>query len=203
MQDASRDKSDKRTARDGAEAGGQPRSAPADWAALMARVAQGDRAAFAEVFRHFAPRVKAYLVKSGAVPALAEDCMQDVMATVWRKAAQFDPARASLAAWIFTIARNRRIDLLRRERRPEAEDLAWGPEAAPEAAEALALQQDAARLARALSDLPEAQRQVIVQAYFGDLSHAQIAARTGLPLGTIKSRTKLALDRLRHAMGRE
>ncbi|APX91052.1 RNA polymerase subunit sigma [Brevirhabdus pacifica] len=169
----------------------------------MARVARGDRAAFAEVFRHFAPRVKAYLVKSGAVPALAEDCMQDVMATVWRKAAQFDPARASLAAWIFTIARNRRIDLLRRERRPEAEDLAWGPQAAPEAAEALALQQDAARLARALSDLPEAQRQVIVQAYFGDLSHAQIAARTGLPLGTIKSRTKLALDRLRHAMGRE
>lgn len=203
MQDASRDKSDKRAARDGAEAGGQPRSAPADWAALMARVAQGDRAAFAEVFRHFAPRVKAYLVKSGAAPALAEDCMQDVMATVWRKAAQFDPARASLAAWIFTIARNRRIDLLRRERRPEAEDLAWGPEAAPEAAEALALQQDAVRLARALSDLPEAQRQVIVQAYFGDLSHAQIAARTGLPLGTIKSRTKLALDRLRHAMGRE
>ncbi|PJJ85617.1 RNA polymerase sigma-70 factor (ECF subfamily) [Brevirhabdus pacifica] len=203
MQDASRDKSDKRTARDGAAAGGQPRSAPADWAALMARVARGDRAAFAEVFRHFAPRVKAYLVKSGAVPALAEDCMQDVMATVWRKAAQFDPARASLAAWIFTIARNRRIDLLRRERRPEAEDLAWGPQAAPEAAEALALQQDAARLARALSDLPEAQRQVIVQAYFGDLSHAQIAARTGLPLGTIKSRTKLALDRLRHAMGRE
>lgn len=172
-----------------------------DWAGLMARVAtHGDRAAFATVFRHYAPRVKAYLMKSGASAALAEDCMQDVMATVWRKADLFDPARASLAAWVFTIARNRRIDLLRRERRPEAEDLPWGPQPEPDAVEALGLQQDSARLTQALRRLPAPQRQVIIEAYFGDLSHAQIADRTGLPLGTIKSRIKLALERLRHAM---
>jgi len=172
-----------------------------DWAGLMARVASHrDRAAFAVVFRHYAPRVKAYLIKSGASAALAEDCMQDVMATVWRKADLFDPARASLAAWVFTIARNRRIDLLRRERRPEAQDLPWGPQPEPDAVEALGLQQDSARLTQALRRLPAPQRQVIIEAYFGDLSHAQIADRTGLPLGTIKSRIKLALERLRHAM---
>ncbi|QXT41327.1 sigma-70 family RNA polymerase sigma factor [Gymnodinialimonas ceratoperidinii] len=167
----------------------------------MAAIAQNqDQAAFAELFRHFAPRVKAFLMKSGADASLAEDCMQDVMATLWRKAHMYDPARASVATWIFTIARNRRIDLLRRAARPEPEDLPWGPEAPPEQAEALALQQDTERLAAALAKLPEKQRSLVQRAYFGDLSHAEISLETGLPLGTIKSRIRLALDRLRHAM---
>lgn len=173
----------------------------ADWTAEMLRVRdQRDATAFAGIFRHFAPRVKAFLLKSGAGSTLAEECTQEVMATVWHKAALFDPARASLATWIFTIARNRRIDALRKARRPEPEDLFWGPDSEPDQAEALALQQDSERLGLALRQLPDAQRKLIERAYYGDLSHSEIAAETGLPLGTIKSRIRLALDRLRHEM---
>lgn len=172
-----------------------------EWVRAMLRVARHqDEAAFAALFAHFAPRVKAFLIKSGSAPALAEDCAQDVMATVWRKAGQFDPTRASVATWVFTIARNRRIDLLRKARRPEPEELPWGPEPEPDQADAMALQQETAQLGEALKTLPPAQRELIEKAYFGDLSHGEIAGITGLPLGTIKSRIRLALDKLRQAM---
>ncbi len=171
------------------------------WVEQMTRVAQDkDRNAFAELFGHFAPRVKGFLMKSGADATLAEECAQEVMATVWMKAHLFDPARASVATWIFTVARNRRIDILRREKRPEPEDLPWGPEAEPEQADVLALQQESEILGQALLGLPAEQRELIEKAYFGDLSHSEIANQTGLPLGTIKSRIRLALERLRHAM---
>ena len=155
---------------------------------------------FARVFEHFAPRVKAYLMKTGSTPDVAEEVAQDVMATIWRKAALFDPAKASVSTWIFTIARNRRIDLIRRARRPEPEDLPWGPEAEPEQEEVLVLQEETERLGAALRTLPEKQRRLVERAYFADLSHSQIAEETGLPLGTIKSRIRLALDRLRREM---
>lgn len=173
----------------------------AKWIEAMLKVRdQRDTQAFAAVFRHFAPRVKAFLMKSGADGALAEECMQDVMATLWQKAHLYDPGRASLATWVFTIARNRRIDIIRRARRPEPEDLSWGPQAEPDQSDALALQQDSERLGAALSHLPPTQRDLIERAYYGELSHSEIAAATGLPLGTIKSRIRLALDRLRHDM---
>ena len=159
-----------------------------------------DKEAFAELFSHFAPRVKSFLMKSGASHDVAEECAQDVMATLWRKAHMFDPAKASVSTWIFTIARNRRIDMLRKQRRPEPEDLPWGPEAEPDQADAMALQEETDQLGQALAQLPEKQRTLIEKAYFGDLSHSEIAAETGLPLGTIKSRIRLALERLRHAM---
>ena len=159
-----------------------------------------DRQAFAELFGYFAPRVKSFLMKSGASPDLAEECTQEVMATLWNKAHMFDPTKASVSTWIFTIARNRKIDILRKQRRPEPEDLTWGPEAEPDQADALGLQQETEQLGQALATLPAEQRQLIERAYFGELSHSQIAAETGLPLGTIKSRIRLALDRLRHAM---
>jgi RNA polymerase sigma-70 factor (ECF subfamily) len=172
-----------------------------DWAALLMAVRdRADTAAFAQLFRHFAPRVKAFLRKSGAGEALAEECAQDVMATLWQKAHLFDPARASVATWVFTIARNRRIDALRKARRPEPEDLPWGPEAEPDQADAFEMQQESRRLGEALAQLPDKQRILIERAYFGDLSHSEIAAETGLPLGTIKSRIRLALERLRHQM---
>jgi RNA polymerase sigma-70 factor (ECF subfamily) len=139
-------------------------------------------------------------MKSGADAALAEECMQDVMATLWHKAHLYDPSRAAVSTWIFTIARNRKIDLLRRYARPEPEDLPWGPEDAPDQADVLALQQETTKLAEAIRMLPEKQRVLIERAYFGDLTHSEIAAETGLPLGTIKSRIRLALERLRHAM---
>ena len=173
-----------------------------DWVALMELVRdEQDRAAFARLFRHFAPRVKAFLMKSGAAESLAEECTQDVMATLWTKAQMFDPSRASVSTWIFTIARNKKIDALRKMRRPEPEDLPWGPEAEPDQADVLALREESDKLVQALKDLPEKQRELIERAYFGDLSHSEIAEVTGLPLGTIKSRIRLALDRLRHAMG--
>jgi len=172
-----------------------------DWSALMCRVRNDqDKVAFAALFRHFAPRLKGYLMKSGASAALAEECAQDVMATLWQKAHLFDASRASVATWVFTIARNRRIDALRRDRRPEPEALDWGPETEPDQADLYELAQESNRLGAALAELPEKQRKLIERAYYGDLSHSEIAAETGLPLGTIKSRIRLALDRLRHQM---
>lgn len=173
----------------------------ADWAGLMIRVRDHqDRAAFAALFRHFAPRVKAFLMKSGAGAALAEECAQDVMAVLWQKAHLFDPARASVATWVFTIARNKRIDALRKDRRADPEELDWGPEPEPDQAEVMEAQQETERLGRALASLPEKQRALIERAFYGDLSHSEIAAETGLPLGTIKSRIRLALDKLRQQM---
>lgn len=173
----------------------------AHWVAMVHAIAEKqDKSAFAELFRHFAPRVKAFLMKNGADESLAEECMQDVMTTLWRKAQMYDPARASVATWIFTVARNRKIDLLRKYARPEPEELPWGPEPEPEAAEVIILAQESSKLAAALKALPDKQRKLIERAYFGDMTHSEIAAETGLPLGTIKSRLRLALDRLRHNM---
>ena len=159
-----------------------------------------DQKAFAELFGYFAPRVKAFLMKSGASPSMAEECTQEVMVTLWHKAHLFDPSRASVATWIFTIARNKRIDALRKQRRPEPEDLQWGPESEPEASDILVLQQEANLITQAMSALPSQQRDLIKKAYFGDLSHSEIAVETGLPLGTIKSRLRLALSKLRKTM---
>lgn len=171
------------------------------WVGHMNRIRDDkDRQAFAELFGHFAPRVKGFLMKSGADATLAEECAQEVMATVWLKAHMFDSSRASVATWIFTVARNRKIDILRKEKRPDPEELPWGPEAEPEQADVIALQQESEILGNALRDLPAAQRELIEKAYYGELTHVEIAEQTGLPLGTIKSRIRLALERLRHAM---
>jgi len=182
-------------------ANGQEMGVGPDFAGLMLAVRdKADRAAYGVVFSHFGPRVKAFLMKSGSDAALAEELAQDVMVTVWHKSAQFDPARASVSTWIFTIARNRRIDYFRRARRPEPEDLDWGASEEPDAADIYQTAEETRRLGAALSTLPEPQRALIERAYFGDLSHSEIAAQTGLPLGTIKSRIRLALERLRQNM---
>jgi len=171
------------------------------WTECISRIRDlQDEAAFAELFDHFAPRIKAFLMRSGGDVTMAEECAQDVMATLWQKAHLFDPSRASVATWIFTIARNRKIDALRKSRRPEPEDVLWGPDNEPDQADILALQQESDQLALAIAELPEKQKTLIEAAYFSDLSHSEIAEQTGLPLGTIKSRIRLALERLRHAM---
>ena len=140
-----------------------------DWTRALLRVRDGrDREAFARLFRHFAPRIKAFLRRGGMGDAQAEDCVQDVMATLWHKAHLYDPTRATVATWVFTIARNRRIDMLRRVR-PEPEDLPWGPEPEPDQADALALRQEAERLGVAIAQLPDAQRSLIERAFFGDV----------------------------------
>jgi RNA polymerase sigma factor (sigma-70 family) len=171
------------------------------WVVHVQRIRDnGDKKAFAELYEHFAPRVKGFLINSGADNSMAEECAQEVMVTLWHKAHLFDPSRASVATWIFTIARNRKIDILRKQRRPEPEDLTWGPSEEPDQADVMALQQETEILSNALTSLPSAQRELIEQAYFGDMTHSEIAKKTGLPLGTIKSRIRLALERLRQTM---
>lgn len=172
-------------------------------AALLARVAdQRDRTAFAGLFEHFAPRLKAYLMRLGAESGAAEELAQEAMIMVWRKAETFDPRQAGVSTWVFRIARNKRIDALRRERRPEfdPEDPALVPDAPEEADKAVERGQAESRLRRALATLPEEQAEVVRLAYFEDLAHGAVADATGLPLGTVKSRLRLAMARLRSAM---
>jgi RNA polymerase sigma-70 factor (ECF subfamily) len=170
---------------------------------LIARIARRrDRDAFVALFGDFAPRVKAYLQRLGADDASADELVQEVMLTVWRRAASFNPALAGVATWVFTIARNKRIDRLRRERRPEieADDPALAPEPIVGADRAVEAAETGARLRRALASLPPEQRALLAMAFFDDKSHRAIAAETRLPLGTVKSRIRLALGRLRAAL---
>lgn len=157
-----------------------------------------DRAAFADLFDHFAPRLKGFIMRSGTGSGQAEEIVQDVMLTVWRKADQFDPERAQVSAWIYQITRNRQIDMIRKEKRPLPEELGEDPSSEPDASQILAVEQEAGHLKKALSQLNPDQREVIEKAYLGELTHQEISTQTGLPLGTIKSRIRLALDRLRH-----
>lgn len=159
-----------------------------------------DRAAFAELFDHFAPRLKGFMMRSGVGSGQAEEIVQEVMLTVWRKAEQFDPNRAQVSTWIYQIARNRKIDVIRKENRPVPEELAEDPANEPDAGQILAVEQEASQLRQALSRLKPDQREMIERAYMGDLSHQQISAQTGVPLGTIKSRIRLGLERLRHEL---
>jgi RNA polymerase sigma-70 factor, ECF subfamily len=175
-------------------------------AQLIAAVGDSrDREAFAELFAYFAPRIKGYLMKSGAAAGQAEDLAQEAMIMVWRRAATYDPAKAAAVTWVFTIARNKRIDALRREKRPDVDpqDPALAPAPLPEADQALARAQQAEQLARAVAELPREQAELVKMAYFEDKAHGQIAAETKLPLGTVKSRLRLALARLRRTMAED
>jgi len=176
---------------------------PPDHAALLGRISLGqDRQAFAELFLFFAPRIKSMMMKSGADAALAEDIAQDVFSSVWRKAHLYRPDRGTAAAWIFTIARNRRIDKLRRQSAQPYLDVDEIELAAddPDAETALAARDDAKRVACAMAELPPEQRDVIQLAYIEDLAQGEIARRLDLPLGTVKSRMRLAYGKLRLAL---
>lgn len=173
---------------------------PNDHRALMARIAgDKDRNAFAALFGHFGPRVKAYLMRSGSNAESAEELAQEAMMTVWRRAESFDPAQASVATWIFTIARNKRIDVYRRSNRPEfdPEDPALSPQAEPEPDEVMGAAQTAAAIQTAVRTLPKEQAEMLHMAFFQDKAHSEIAEETGLPLGTVKSRLRLAIARMR------
>lgn len=170
---------------------------------LIIAVAQrADREAFALLFEYFAPRVKSYMLRLGAAPEAAEELSQEAMLTVWRKAALFDPARAGASTWIFAIARNRRIDAIRRERRPRIEDDPTDePLPEPAADTVVAAVERDARLKSAMATLPRDQAEVVRQSFFQDKPHSEIARDLNLPLGTVKSRLRLALTRLRGLVG--
>lgn len=166
---------------------------------IEAIAARGDRAAFATLFAHYAPRVKGYLARLGLEPGRADDLAQEVMVAVWRKADTFDRRKANASTWIFRIARNRRIDLFRREKTAalDASDPQLSPEPLPLPDAGLDAAQREAQVAAALADLPAEQQAMVRAAFYEDLSHSEIAERFGLALGTVKSRLRLAFEKLR------
>lgn len=166
--------------------------------------ARQDRAAFKALFEYYAPRLKSYLLKQGAADAQAEEIVQNTFVTIWEKAAKFDPRKAAASTWIFTIARNRRIDALRREKYIEIDSdnpalqLASGD--APD--DAYVDNITAEKLRAALNDLPPEQARLLRMAFFEDKTHQAISDETRIPLGTVKSRLRLAIDKLRGIMGK-
>jgi RNA polymerase sigma-70 factor (ECF subfamily) len=167
---------------------------------LIARIATDrDRVAFESLFLYFGPRIKALMLRAGSDHALAEDLVQDVMTTVWRKVDLYAPERGTVSAWVFTIARNARIDRLRRGSSRPYEDVEAIEIAAedPDAEEAVLANQRAELVAEALAELPENQRRIIEMAYVDEIPQTQIAEMLLLPLGTVKSRMRLAYAKLR------
>ncbi len=170
---------------------------------LLRRVAErADPAAFRELYETFGPRVKAYMMRKGADAGTAEDLAQETLLTVWRKAALYADDKGSMTTWVFAIARNLRIDRLRREvpwqELPEWRLAEPSDEARPD--EAFAEKQRQLRVQAALAELPQDQREVVALAYVEGLSHSEIAARMGLPLGTVKSRMRIAYQKVRVAL---
>ena len=173
---------------------------------LMRAVAtQRDRPAFALLFKHFAPRLKTYLVRGGSSESEAEDFAQEAMVSVWRKAASFDPERAQVSTWIFTIARNLRIDRQRRGAHgqevsdDEALDAAVDTSPAPD--ERLATLRRDSDIHHALAQLTPEQALIVRLSFFDEHPHARIASELQIPLGTVKSRIRLAVTHLRRLLG--
>jgi RNA polymerase sigma-70 factor (ECF subfamily) len=181
---------------------------PDELAGLLTAIARhGDRAAFAALFRALAPRIKGFLMRAGADAGVAEDLTQETLVLVWRKAAAFDARRAGVTTWVFTIARNLWIDQCRRALQPGAQQqraawLADLPEAATlgDGEEPLIGEQRRQRVRAVLSSLPPEQAEAVRLAYFSDVTHERIAAKLGIPLGTVKSRIRLAIAALRQRL---
>jgi len=176
--------------------------ATVEWAELIGRVAaHGDRDAFKLLFEHFAPRVKGLLMKIGTDADTAEEIAQSTLLAVWRKAAQFDPSSGGAAAWIFTIARNLRIDAARRAVRQARADQPGLIDDADEIVDSpeilMTRGEDVSRVAAALLRLSEEQSRVVRMSFIEERPHAEIAESLGIPLGTVKSRIRLAMSRLR------
>jgi RNA polymerase sigma-70 factor (ECF subfamily) len=181
-------------------------ASPDDFADLVAAVAtKRDRYAFARLFDFFAPRIYAYLLRLRLDPGVADELTQDVMTTLWQKAELFDRSKSSVGTWLFRIARNRRIDLLRRDREDTVADARPHdtPDPSPAPDDSLDMSQREESIRAALRLLPREQLDLVRLAFFEGLSHGEIAAQTGLPLGTVKSRLRLAFTRLRRALEQE
>lgn len=192
---------------------GDPRAALAtdEMSELIARIAENrDRDAFQALFRYYGPRVKGLLLRKGADPDVAEDLMQETMISIWNKAALYHPGRGSASTWVFTIARNLRIDRLRKESSRHFEDIdemeigqddvTEGGSPAVAQDDHVIARQEGERVAEALADLPAEQADVLRLAFVEDLSQSEIAEQLGLPLGTVKSRMRLAYRKLKLAL---
>jgi RNA polymerase sigma-70 factor (ECF subfamily) len=177
------------------------------WASLIGAVAtRQDRSAFATLFEHFAPLIKTYMRRSGVDDANADELAQETLLMVWRKAALFDPSTVGAAAWIFTIARNLRIDALRRGRRAGADeahdvDTEFQVDEAPGPDSRAASAQAETRVRAMLAELSQEQRCVLELSFYEEKAHGEIARLLKIPLGTVKSRSRLAMNRLRNLLG--
>jgi RNA polymerase sigma-70 factor (ECF subfamily) len=177
---------------------------PGEMSALLVDVATTrDKQKFARLFEYYAPRMKTYLMRQGVDGGMAEELAQEAMLIVWRKADSFDPAKASAATWIYTIVRNLRIDALRKQRRPEfdVDDPSFVPDPPPRPDDVMVSDQLERKVKAALSQLPEEQAVVVRLSFFEDKPHGEIAEALSLPLGTVKSRLRLAMRRLQPLLG--
>jgi RNA polymerase sigma-70 factor, ECF subfamily len=183
----------------------RPGESEASDADLLVAVARQDREAFTALFDRYAVRVKAFMMRSGASVHDADEIAQEVMVSVWRRAATFDPTRAAASTWIYAIARNRRIDMIRRFNRPapDPEDPMFQPDPEPDGMAAVSQSEREERVRTSLAALPEDQRSALVLSFYDGLSHGEIAERLTLPLGTVKSRIRLAFRHLRGALGED
>jgi len=175
-----------------------------EWASTLLKIARDrDRQAFAAAFRHFAPQIKSYGLSTAGMAGLqafADELVQETMLKVWRNAAKFDPAKASATTWVFTIARNARIDLIRRGAKHRADidsDDLWLESDEGEPCDQLEQKRNAAAVRAAISKLPIEQAQIIGKVYLEGKSHSEVAAELALPLGTVKSRVRLALSKMK------
>jgi RNA polymerase sigma-70 factor, ECF subfamily len=166
---------------------------------VLAIAKEGDRQAFALLFKYFAPRLKTFLMRSGTAATAAEEIAQETLLTLWRKASYFDPVRAGSKTWIFTIARNIRIDRQRAFRRPAVAETDPSEVAEPPLtgeAIVMAAEQEA-RVQKALGALSAEQALIVRLSFFHEKPQSEIARELGIPLGTVKSRMRLAMNRLR------
>ncbi len=171
-----------------------------NWDVMLVRVGRDrDKAAFAALFEYFAPRIKSFLLRLGTDMSLCEEIAQEAMIMVWRRAETYNPSQSGASTWIFTIARNKRIDRLRRENRPlpDLADPAFAPEPVETGEKTIFRQHEEEKIRHALKNLTDEQAKMIFSAYYEEKSHREIADESGVPLGTVKSRIRLALNRLR------
>ena len=176
---------------------------PSDAELILAIAGKRDKMAFRALFDRYAGRIKGVMIRGGADPDEADEAAQEAMLAIWRKAETFDPVRAPAGAWIFAIARNRRIDMIRRNKRPQPDpnDPLFVPDPPAPAETLMAASTRDARVREALRDLTDDQRLAVHLAFFEGLSHTEVAARMESPVGTVKSRLRLAVGRLRDALG--
>lgn len=163
---------------------------------LIARVAQGDRTAFETFYNRYARAVYGLALRRIRDRHRAEDATQDAFAALWRSAGRYDPRRGPGAAWFFVVARNAVIDVLRRTPEAAVPDAADGPSGEPSPADRAESEFDVWQVHRAVAGLPDTERPLVELAYWGGLSQSEIATYLGLPLGTVKTRTRAALARL-------
>ena len=170
---------------------------------IVAVAESKDRKAFKQLFDYFAPRIKGFCQNNGSTADRADEVVQEAFVNVWRKASLFDPKKASAGAWIFAIARNSRIDLIRKENRPEADTTdPFFEQNEPESPLAmLETERKSKTLRNFVKCLPAEQQQVLKLAFFEEKAHSEVAEELGIPLGTVKSRIRLAFKRIRSELG--